>query len=107
MSAATLLALGQQFAAAQFPATVIIAGHTYTDASTTGIKHDQDLMAGGWSQKRQKSFWLPVASFAAASKPVPVERDSLTHGSNVWVIARTNIDPSGTNISLHCESPDQ
>ena len=108
MSASALLALGQTFHAAQFPATITFDGHTYTDASTGGLKRDQDLMSGGFLQKRQKAFWLPVASIVAAGKSIPQhERMTLTHGSDTYVIARAQLDPSTVTVTLHCEGPEQ
>jgi hypothetical protein len=111
--AARLFARGQAAHASQFPATIEIAGEEYT-AATSGEKRERDLMGGGYTQKREIAFWLPVAAFATADQPLPVERSSVTlvtqNGVEIgrqYVIANISTDPTGTTITLKCESPDQ
>jgi hypothetical protein len=104
--AARLLQRGQAAHAAQFPASISIAGQSYA-AATSGEKRERDLLSGGWLQKVSIAFWLPLSAFDAAGQPVPVERGHVTHGGKTYVIASTSRDATGTTLTLKCESPDQ
>lgn len=104
--AAALQARGQAAHAAQFPATISIAGQSYA-AATSGEKRERDLMTGGWLKKVNIAFWLPLSAFADAGQPVPVERSSVTHGGKTYVIASTKTDANAVTITLLCETPEQ
>ena len=104
--AAALLTRGQAAHAAQFPATISIAGQSYVVA-TSGEKRERDLISGGWLKKVSIAFWLKLSAFADAGQPVPSERSSVTHGAKTYVIASTKTDATATTITLHCETPEQ
>lgn len=113
--AARLLSRGQAAHAAQFPATINIAGQSYT-AATSGEKRERDLLSGGWLKKASISLWLPLSAFVEAGEPLPTERSSvtLTHIAGVaqspairYIIASTSNDATNTTITLKCETPEQ
>ncbi len=105
--ASDLLRRGQRFHAEQFPATVSINGQSYACA-TSGLQRQRDLITGGWLDKYQVSFWLPLQAFTDAGQPVPAP-----HGYPViwqaveYAIAAAPIDAAAATIVLRCESPDQ
>lgn len=101
-----LFARGQQYAAAQFPAQVIIAGQEY-DCATSGLQLRRTLGLGGWVRKKKVSFWIPTAAFTVAGKPLPVERSPLTWNGILFTIESLLFDAGAVNVTLRCQSPDE
>ena len=98
-----------------YPASITIAGHTYTNAATSGLQRERDLVTGGWLDKYKITFIVPVATFAAVPKPVPKAREYVTVvsiGGNTPAVAQVVVesaplDATGTMVTLRCESIDQ
>lgn len=107
MSAASdLIARGQAFQAAQFPAVITIGAQSYTVGSS-GEKREQDLMTGGWLKKKSITFWIKRSAFADAGQPVAAERDTVICAGITYRIDNTSNDAGGLTMILHCKTPEE